>query len=128
MNYRQNNIITSWLVWHFYEMPRFLVLIWKDYLWFGSYFFSVPLLLATLFSPWRRYQWRYPKGFDVGEFFSSLVSNLFSRLIGACMRLVLVVFGIIAQVIIFLIGLSIIIFWILLPFILILLFLFILIS
>ena len=124
---KEQNIVSSWLAWHFYEMPRLIVFIWKDYLWFGSYFFSVPLLLATLFSPWRRYQWRYPKGFDIGEFFSSLVSNLFSRLIGACMRIVLVVFGIISQGIIFLIGLSIIIFWILLPFIVILLFLFILI-
>lgn len=127
MNLKEQNILSSWLQWHFYEMPRVLFSVWKDYLWFGLNFFSIPILLSTLFAPWRRYQWRYPKGFNVGEFFSSLVSNIFSRFIGAWIRVFLVLFGIVVQMLIFFVGVSIIMLWMLIPLIVILL-LFIFIS
>lgn len=121
MEIKSQNIIFSWLIWHFYEMPKFLFSVWKNYLWFGLYFFSVPNLIITIFSPWRRYSWQYPKMFDIGEFFNTLISNIFSRLIGFVARIFLIIFGIIAQIIIFLVGLSIILLWILIPFILIIL-------
>jgi len=121
MNYKQNNIVVSFIVWHFYDMLKSLLLIWRDYLWFSSNFFSISFLFSTLLSPWRRYQWRYPKGFDIGGFFSSLVSNIFSRIIGLLVRIVLIIFGIFFQAAVFLIGIFVIIFWILIPLILILL-------
>ncbi|OGZ67731.1 MAG: hypothetical protein A3D35_03685 [Candidatus Staskawiczbacteria bacterium RIFCSPHIGHO2_02_FULL_34_9] len=126
MKPKGQNIISSWLTWHFYEMPQFLFFIWRNYLWFSSNFFSIPLLLATLISPWRRYYWRYPKRFDVGEFFSSLISNAFSRLLGFLIRLFLIVFGILCQLIVFIVGLLAIVLWVLVPFILIFFLLFIL--
>ncbi len=118
------NLLTSWFKWHFYEMPQFLFSIWKNYISFGADFFSAHLLLKTLFSPWRRYNWRYSKGFDIGEFFSTLISNIFSRIIGAIMRSVLIILGIITQIFILAIGGIIILFWLLMPFILVALILF----
>ena len=120
----EDNIITSWFVWHFYEMPKFLFLVWKNYLWFGSNFFSIPLLILTLFSPWRRYKWRYPKGFDIGEYLSTFISNIFSRFMGAICRIALIVFGIITQIFIFTAGVIVILFWFIMPFILVALSLF----
>jgi|SRR3989344_3125750 len=118
---RQENTVISWFVWHFYEMPVFLFLVWKNYLFFGLDFFSAPLLLATLFAPWKKYHFGYPKAFDVVAFLNTLCSNLFSRIIGAIIRIVLIVFGAIAQVCIFVIGMAAIIFWIAIPFIIFLL-------
>ncbi len=115
--YKKENIIVMWLVWHFYQMPKFLLLVWKNYIEFGLDFFSVPLLLATLFSPWRRYQWNLPKGFSVVEFANIFVSNIFSRLIGAICRLVLIVVGVVVLFFILLAGLAGIILWLVLPFI-----------
>jgi len=125
----QNNkqdIFSLWLFWHFYEMPRFLLGVWKNYILFALNYFSVPLLLKSLFSPWRKYKWNYPKGFDVGEFFSTLVSNAFSRIIGALMRIVLIIIGIIFQILVIFAGLIIFLLWILIPFIVIVGFLFLL--
>ncbi len=120
----QDNIIISWLLWHFYEMPRFLFSVWKNYLLFGLDFFSVPLLFLTLFSPWRKYRWNYPKGFSITEYLNTFISNIFSRIVGAVCRLVLIILGIIVQIFIFLAGIIVISFWILIPFMLIALILF----
>src|SRR3989338_1873872 len=117
----KENIVTAWFFWHFYEMPQFLLLMWKNYIWFGANFFSIPLLLKTFFSPWRRYAWRYPKGFDPGEFFSTLISNVFSRLVGAIVRSFLVIVGIIVQIFILVAGGVVFLLWILIPLILVLL-------
>lgn len=112
-------IIIEWLNWQFYEMPRFLFEVWMNYFNFASDIFSVRLLLRTFFSPWRRYNWRYPKGFDVTEFFNTLISNTFSRFLGALMRIVLIITGILFQIFVALAGLIIFIGWLLLPFIII---------
>jgi len=111
------NIIVMWFLWHFYEMPKFLVLVWKNYLLFGLDYFSINLLFKTLFSPWRKYKWIYPKGFDIKEFFNTLISNAFSRILGAVCRMFLIVIGSFVQVFIFATGIFLITLWFLTPFI-----------
>lgn len=91
---------------------------WGNFLRFNLDYFSIPLLLKTFFSPWRRYSWSYGRGFDLGKFFEAFFSNLISRILGALMRTFLIVFGIIAEIFILVIGLIIILGWILLPFLL----------
>jgi hypothetical protein len=113
----KQNIFILWFLWQFYEMPVFLLQVWKNYLMFAANFFSVPLLLKTFFSPWRRYNWRYPKGFDLTEFFNTLISNAFSRFLGAFMRIILIVMGILFQIFVALAGLIFFLGWILIPFI-----------
>lgn len=123
----KDNIITSWFLWQFYEMPKFLLQVWNNYFMFASNLFSVPLLLKTLFAPWRRYRWRYPKGLNPVEFFNTLISNSFSRILGALMRIILILVGILFQVFVAIAGLAIFVCWILLPFIVIAGFMFVLI-
>ena len=119
------NIISLWLSWQFFEMPKFLLGVWKNYILFALNYFSLLLLLKSLFSPWRRYRWRYPKGFNIGEFFNTLISNAASRLLGAMVRVVLIAVGIVFQVFVILAGLVVFLFWMLLPFIILVGFLFI---
>lgn len=113
----RENIFVMWFLWHFYEMPKFLFRAWKNYILFGINSFSVSLLLKTLFSPWRRYNWSYPKTFDIKEFFSTLVSNIFSRILGAICRVMLILAGLIFQFFIIIAGIIVILFWFLIPFI-----------
>ena len=114
---KRGNIIVMWISWHFYEMPKFLFSVWRNCLLFGLNYFSIPLLLKTLFSPWRRYNWFYPKGFDVKEFFNTFISNTFSRILGAMCRMVLIIIGVVAQIFIFVTGFAVIFLWFLIPFI-----------
>ena len=73
------------------------------------------LLLKTLFSPWRRYQWSQTGGFDIGKSLEALSSNLISRTIGAVIRSFIIIAGLIVEIV--LIGISIVVFlgWIILP-------------
>lgn len=119
-NRSQQNVFGMWIRWHFFEMPEFLFLIWKNYLYFGANFFSIPYLIMTFFSPWRHYKWRYPRGFNIGEYYKTFISNLFSRILGAFCRIGLIIFGVLFQIFIFIIGIIVIFFWILIPLILIL--------
>lgn len=116
---QNSSIITTWIFWHFYEAPKFLLQVWQNFINFGLNFFSVPLFLKTFFSPWKKYNWAYPKHFAVQKFFETLVSNIFSRLIGALLRLALIIAGILLQVFILLAGAIIFIGWLALPFLLI---------
>ncbi len=121
---KKHNIVLAWFYWHFVEAPEFLLQVWKNYLMFALDYFSIPLLLATLLAPWRHYRWNYPKGFDVGGYASTFISNTFSRCMGVLCRLILIVLGIIAEALTLVIGLALIVFWIFLPLIIIMLVIF----
>jgi hypothetical protein len=111
----ENNIITSWVSWHFYETPKSLMKVWKNFILFSTNFFSTPLLLKTLFAPWRRYNWSYPRGFDIKGYFETITSNIFSRLIGAICRVFLIITGIIFQIFVIVAGAIIFLLWEMLP-------------
>ncbi|MCX6722027.1 MAG: hypothetical protein NTY04_02465 [Candidatus Staskawiczbacteria bacterium] len=121
---KQNTLIV-WLLWQFYDMPKFLIGVWKNYILFALNYFSLPILLKSLLAPWRRYRWNYPRGFHVVEFLTTLISNVYSRFMGALVRVVLIIAGIIFQIFVIFAGLFVILLWILVPFIIILGFLFI---
>lgn len=114
---QRENLFVAWLSWQFYEMPKFLFRVWNNYMMFASNFFSFKLLLKTFFAPWRKYKWNYPKGFNLTEFFNTLISNTFSRILGATMRIVLVVVGAVFQIFVALAGLLVFMIWFSIPFI-----------
>ena len=115
MNSQNSNIFSLWFSWQFNEVPKFLLEVWSNYFVFMTNFFSIPGLLKTFFSPWHRYQWRYPKGFDIQEFFSTLVSNIFSRMIGVLLRIVLIITGICLDFFVIVAGALVLMAWLLLP-------------
>jgi len=112
---KQQHIINSWFSWHFYQMPQSLFVLWKNYLSFNLHFFSIPFLLTTLFTPWKHYRWSYPKGFHVGEFFQTLVSNTFSRCMGAFIRVCLISIGLVLELVILVVGFLVILFCVIAP-------------
>ncbi len=121
---QKQNILFHYLGWQFFEMPENILSGWENFLRFNLNYFSIPLLLKTFFSPWRRYYWIYPKGFDIAIYFEVIISNLISRVLGAFMRTVLITIGILAEIFLFFAGLIIFIGWLLLPFLLLVGFLF----
>jgi hypothetical protein len=124
---KKEDILISWILWQFYEMPKFLFGVWNNYFMFATNLFSVTLLLKTFFSPWRRYNWTYPKAFDIKEFFNTLISNIFSRILGAIVRTFLIILGIILQIFVAVVGMIVFLGWLFSPFIIVFGFLFILI-
>ena len=116
---QKENIVVSWIMWHYLKMPKILAQIWKNYILFATNFFSLPLLFKTLLSPWRRNAWRYPKALDIQEYLNVFISNIFSRLMGFALRLILIVTGAIFQIFVAVAGIIAIVLWLFLPFIII---------
>jgi len=73
------------------------------------------LLFKTLFYPWRKYQWFYGRGFEVGRFLQVFISNLISRMFGALIRSLLILIGVLVEIFVALAGAVILIFWLVLP-------------
>jgi hypothetical protein len=109
------NIFSKWLAFQFFDAPKGIILAWRNFLVFNLNYFSVPVLLRTLFAYFHKYSWDYPKGFDLAKYFEVALSNFISRIIGALMRLVLILIGIIVEIFIFFLGGAILLLWLALP-------------
>src|SRR4030042_5932211 len=107
-----SNIFKQYFSWHYGEQARVLLRVWKNFLRFNLNYFSLHLLCKTLFSPWRRYQWSYGRGFELGRYLQVCFSNLMSRLLGAIIRFLLIIIGILVEIFIILVGAAIFIFWV----------------
>lgn len=107
---------SNFFSWHFVEIPKKILKTTGNYLIFFYYYFSVGLLLRTLFFPWRKLIEEKKAGFDLGEVFNVLTFNLISRGIGAFVRLMVVLGWLACEIITVPIGIIVFLVWILLPF------------
>lgn len=110
--------------WYFIAQPKTILKAWRNFLVFGFNFFSLPLLVRTLFTPWHRYYVSYGRGFDIKIWLEAVSSNLIFRILGAIIRLLIIALGIIFEAAVLLIGLLIFTGWLVLPFALFFLFIF----
>ena len=115
----KQNIIYQYIVWYFFDVPKEILRGWRNYILFYSNYFSVPTLLKTFFSHWRRYYSSYGKGFSIARYSEAFVFNMMSRIIGAILRVFFIVAGVLAEILIFILGVIIFLAWFLLPLVLI---------
>jgi len=111
----KQNILWQWISWHFFDVPRNILKAWKNFLLFNLNYFSIPTLLRTFFSYWRKYKWSYGRGFNLKRYFEAFTFNLISRILGAFVRSILIIIGIIVEIFIFIGGIVIFMEWIFLP-------------
>ncbi len=114
------SIFLQGLVWQFWDVPKAILKAWQTFLWFNLNYFSVPVLLKTYFSHWRRYHYAYGKPFEFWKNIEIFVFNMMSRIIGAILRTVFIIIGLAIEILIILIGLIVFLAWLVLPFFLIL--------
>lgn len=107
----------SFLSWHYthglsYYIQRYIFAI--DWL---NHYFSLPLLITSLFSPYKRLVNSEKKpGFDLGRWFEKASFNVVSRVIGAVVRIVLFLIGIFSIISLSVLGAFGFIFWLTIPF------------
>jgi len=112
------NIFIQYFQWQFLDTPKNILQGWQNCLRFNLNYWSVPLLLRTFFSHWRRYRYSYGRGFELKRYFEAFTFNMISRVLGALMRSVLIILGIITEVLVFLAGAVVLLFWLIFPFLL----------
>ena len=116
------SVLGEYIKWHYYEMPKEIQRGWFNYLKFYLNYFSVPILLKTFFTPWRRYSWSYGRGFSFSRYFEVFISNMSTRVIGMIVRTFLIIAGIIVDLFILVFGAGFYLIWFFLPVIIIILF------
>jgi len=113
--------IGEYFAWHYSEALLDVVRIWKNILRFLYEFFSISLLLRTLFTPWKRLGEERRKKFDFGDMLGVFIVNTIMRIIGTAMRAVLIIFGIIAIALCLIAGVLVLFLWIFAPLIIVIL-------
>ncbi|PIU14160.1 hypothetical protein COT20_02965 [bacterium (Candidatus Gribaldobacteria) CG08_land_8_20_14_0_20_39_15] len=111
----KRNIFLLFIDWHFHRAALGIIKAWGNFLSFNLRYFSISGLCRTLFSHWRKISDSYGKGFDFQRFINAFLGNLISRFLGALVRLFLIIVGLAVEVFIFTFGLTIVLFWVLLP-------------
>ncbi len=106
----------SYLVWHYTLAIRDFAIIIGNLLWFLYHYFSIPILLKTLFSPWRRLSEGYSHNIlKPGDFFSTLIVNSLIRIFGFVVRSVMILVGILMWLSSLVLSILAMVFWLFLP-------------
>lgn len=78
-------------------------------------FFSIPLLLRTLFSPWERMGEKYKKGVDLTSWLETFVLNSILRFLGFFLRTIIILFGLVSLIFISVLCIFIFLIWLTMP-------------
>lgn len=105
----------QYLRWHYTQGVVDLVHIVGNFVWFFYEFFSIRLLFATLFVPFHRLNEEGPTGLDLGRMAEKLIVNMLMRLVGALMRISLILFGSMLIGLTLVVGLAFLVMWLCAP-------------
>jgi len=79
--------------WYYTRAFRDIFAVWLNFMWFIVHFFSIPLLLRTLFAPWKRIT-DESRSKSVEDFFATHLMNAMSRVLGALVRVIVIACGV----------------------------------
>lgn len=113
------NFGLKYLSWHYLQRTRQILAVMGSFLASGAYYFSAKDMLFSLFAPWKRETESFDRGFDLGNFLTIVIGNLISIAIGFLMRIFFLAIFLFFEIIVLIVGLSILIVWLAWPFLLI---------
>ncbi len=110
-------LIIDFGLWYYTRGFIDVLSVWFNFMWFVTHFFSIPLLLRTLFSPWKRMT-DDGKPRSIEAYMEAFVMNVMSRIFGAFVRTAIIFVGILALCMgVAALG-AVLVFWLFAPFIL----------
>lgn len=113
------SIINHYLLWHYTRAFAELFHLWMNFLWFTIHFFSIPQLMRSWFSPWKRIVEERGNTWNFEDLAGYIVIGFFSRLIGFILRTIIISIGLVALTLLLVSGVAVYLFWVLAPFIII---------
>lgn len=105
----------NYIDWHYFEIWPKILTLWRNSILFPFYYFSIPLHLATFFSPWHRQYVTKKLGFHLDDVLGVIFFNFFTRIIGAFMRLFTILYGLLFMLVDLVIFIIPVIVWPLIP-------------
>jgi hypothetical protein len=110
-------LIVDFGMWYYTRGFVDVLAVWFNFMWFITHFFSIPLLLRTLFSPWKRMT-DDGKPRSIEAYMEAFVMNVMSRIFGAIVRTTIILVGIMALCLGVIALVTMLVFWLFAPFIL----------
>lgn len=87
------SIAHHYLLWHYTTAFKEIRHVWKNFMWFVIHFFSLPQLLRSLFSPWKRITEERGQTLSFEDLAGFIIINLISRIIGILIRTCIILSG-----------------------------------
>jgi hypothetical protein len=113
------SVINHYLLWHYTRAFGEIFHLWLNFFWFTINFFSIPQLMRSWFSPWKRMVEERGNTWNFEDLAGYVVIGFFSRLIGFILRTIIICVGLIALAFLLVSGVAIYFFWVVAPFIII---------
>lgn len=104
-----------YIAWHYTRALKDYARLWLTFFWFVYNFFSISILVGSIFSPWRRMGEAYGHGFNADAFFAALIINTLMRVVGFCVRIVVIIAGAFSLAAVLFLGCAGFIVWLALP-------------
>lgn len=101
--------------WHYTRAWKDFFENWKNFVSFVFSFFSIHILLVTLFAPWKRLGQERGEGFGSEAFLGAMVVNGLMRLVGFVARLPVILVGLFLTFCLIFLGVCISILWLIFP-------------
>jgi hypothetical protein len=89
------SVLQNYFLWHYTRAFKEMFHVWLNVLWFVIHFFSLPQLIHAWIAPFKRITERRQPGFNLEDWAGYLVINVMSRLVGALLRTVIILIGLI---------------------------------
>jgi ATP-dependent Clp protease ATP-binding subunit ClpC len=109
------NILPEYIEWHYFKVWPNLFKVWRNLTLFPFYYFSIPLHLRTLLSPWKRQQTEKKPGLFFDNLLNVFFFNVSSRIIGFVMRITTIIYGLVIMCLFFTGGIFLPVAWIFMP-------------
>ena len=108
-------LIPYYLFWHYVRAPRELTHVVGNMIWFVYNFFSLPLLVQNLFTPFLRlHEVHHPHG-GIADYLSTLFINFLMRIVGAVVRIMCIFVGMFFLISLACLGVILCLLWLVLP-------------
>ena len=101
--------------WYYSIAIRNIFSIWGGYLTATLHYFSISLLLRTLFGYWHKDIEAYGRGFDPARYARVLVMNMISRGVGFVIRASTIIFGLATELLLVVTGVLFLLVWLAAP-------------
>lgn len=107
--------IIDYFYWHYTSAPMEAFYIWRNLVWFIVELFSIPQLTKSFFAPWKRMTEEGHKAWDIEGWASDMIVNMISRLLGAVLRSIFIIIGIVSLILLMVGIVAFYLFWIFAP-------------
>lgn len=105
------SIVTDYFKWHYSRAFSELFHVWMNFVWFVIHFFSLSELAHAWFAPFKRLTEERGNLFSFEDLAGFVIINLFSRLLGALLRTILIIIGVAVLLLLTVLGVLVFIFW-----------------